>query len=136
MFRRVVCAATWLAVLGSCAFAQNIAGTWKSSLREPNASSHWPLGMYVDAPTAFTLTVEGDKIVGVARIDGWPGNAKVVEGELDGESFSLTLVTEDNSTDGPQVLYCVGTVRGDSIEFTMRWPTRDLALEMKGKRGS
>jgi len=130
-------AASVFTLVALCAPAQQILGTWKASLAEPPATlDNWPSGMDAEVPTTLTLILRKKKIAGTVQIDSWPGNAKITDVKIEGDHFSLTLLTENSSPDGPQTLYCDGTTHADLIEFTLRWPQRKLNLKMKGKRAT
>src|SRR5882672_5118033 len=75
LFRSVVL----LATLALSASANDISGTWKV----------WFVGPIDERPKmvsemTFDLTVDGDKVTGMAHMANWPGDAPISEGKIDG----------------------------------------------------
>ena len=111
-------------------------GGWGTAGR--SIARHYTWGVQpAIAGSDFVFKIEGKKLTGTARVDAWPGNGVITEGTFDGEKIAFTVLTEDNSTSGPQKLVYAGTLYGDEIALTMRWELgRDWIFETKseGKR--
>jgi len=111
----------------------DVSGTWKTV---PKPES--PLMKTVYEPT-FEFTVEGDKLTGTARVDGWPGNGIISDGKVEGDRITFTLTHDRTYTTNGKTFYatyrCAGTVHGDELDLTMISPNQGLGeFDMKGTR--
>ncbi|HEY1760310.1 MAG TPA: hypothetical protein VGG72_33355 [Bryobacteraceae bacterium] len=115
------------------AAGEDISGTWNMA---PKPCSTLTLTVY--EPT-FEFKVDGGKLTGTARNDGWPGDGTVSDGKVEGNRITFTLTHEGTYTTNAGTFYatyrCVGTVHGDELDLTMVSPNPGLAaLDMKGAR--
>jgi hypothetical protein len=134
-----------LATLALSASANDISGTWKA----------WFVGPKDERPKmvsemTFHLTVDGEKVTGMAHMDYWPGDAPISEGKIDGDRISFTVVGERpwwasgpmGEFSGYPKLVFVGKLHGKEAQLTLTWGSvmikgesaREQTLEMRGKK--
>jgi hypothetical protein len=115
----------------------NISGTWNTVVKLEGSARL----LVVYEPT-FEFKVDGDKLTGVARMGGWPGNGTISDGKVDGDRFSFTVTHEQPYRTNGREFYvtysCTGMVHGNEFDLTMvsaegNDPGR-VTLEMKGMR--
>jgi hypothetical protein len=115
----------------------DVTGTWKAVF----------VGPMGERPKMFTkvmldLKVDGNKLTGMAHIKGWPGDAEITDGKIDGDRFSFTTIGTLSSSSGYPKMRYVGTLTGKEMKLTMfmgavgRDDREARKLEMEGKKVS
>jgi hypothetical protein len=142
---KLIQSAVLLATLVLSASANDISGTWKA----------WFVGPIGDRPKMvsemiFDLTVDGDKVTGMAHMANWPGDAPISEGKINGDRVSFTVVGKQpwrssgptGESSGYPKLDFVVKLNVKEAELTVTWGNvmiygnspGERTLEMSGKK--
>jgi hypothetical protein len=129
------------------AFAADITGTWKAVFLGPQ--DQLPKTV---AEMTFNLDANGNQLAGMAHMGGWPGDALIEDGKIDGDSISFTAVgklpwsssSREGEASGYPRLRFKGTVQGKELKLTVLWdsvmiygrPSEVREYEMQGKKTS
>lgn len=111
-------------------------GSWKVIFAGPAGRAPKTIGSIV-----LDLRVDGKAVTGMAHIGVWPGDAPIVNGEIDGERITFNATGHLNSTTGIPTCKFVATVHGDEMLLTMTVVANaggplaaDVDYKYKGKR--
>jgi len=129
------------------AFAADITGTWKAVFLGPQDR----LPKTVPYMT-FELDANGNQLTGLAHMGGWPGDALIQDGKIDGDAISFTAVgklpwsssSREGEASGYPRLRFKGTVQGRELKLTVVWdsvmiygrPSEVQQYQMEGKKTS
>jgi hypothetical protein len=83
----------------------------------------------------FDFQVDGNKLTGMAHMQGWPGDCPISEGKVENGRFSFIASGRIPSSSGIPVLRFTGEIHGTQLKLTMRHQIfgddngRDLPLD-------
>jgi hypothetical protein len=132
LVRRASCAVL-LFSLTLCASADDFGGSWKALF-----TGDFRPKMFTEI--LFDFRVEGSKLSGVTHIDGWPGDATITDGVIEGDHISFTTVGRVPSSSGLPRFRYDGTLHGNEAKLTVMWgyigqdEGKDLRMEMTARK--
>jgi len=103
----------------------------------------WPISLHTGVPTTFLIFSDGKKFGGKAIVDNHPGYGDLIDGQIDGDNLSFTVVAHARVNDQPvdYTIYYTGKIHGDDMDLVMRWPSSygpnpkpSFELKMKAKK--
>jgi hypothetical protein len=115
--------------------AGDITGTWKVVFTGPKGPQPKMFNEVI-----LKLNIEGDQVSGMAHMGGWPGDAPITDGKIEGDHFSFTAIGKLPSSSGFPKAVFAGTLHGNEMKLTMILGSvgRDNAnvprLEMEGTK--
>jgi hypothetical protein len=122
----------------------DLSGIWNAwNTTPPKGVADMPHPLQSDVPTTFLVYSDGKTFQGKFIMDAYPGSGDVIDGRIDGNKVSFTMVAHPVLNNQPvdEVVYCAGTISGDDMNLTVRWPlssdqTRhsEIQLIMKAKK--
>jgi len=112
-----------LCVFTLCAWAGDVAGTWKGSLETPNGT--------VD--NTFVFKVDGSKLTGTMD-NTHVGHSDISEGKVDGENLSFVVVASINGNE--MRINFKGKMSGEEIKLTIELPAMDQTFDLTLKKAT
>jgi hypothetical protein len=111
-----------LVAMAASASAADVTGTWKAVFLDG-------VEMKTVSTMTFDLSVDGNRVAGMAHMGVWPADAPLSEGGLDGNRIAFTAVSDRawsssspaGKASGFPKLDFTGTIRGNQIEIKLVW---------------
>ncbi len=77
----------------------------------------------------FDLTIDGNKVTGMVHMSYWPGDASIMDGKVEGDRITFTLVgkspwttnTRGVTTSGYPKLVFDGHLKDSQIDLKLNW---------------
>jgi hypothetical protein len=142
---KLVRATLLLAAMAFGASAADINGTWKAVFTGPLGEQPKTASEIV-----FELKAVGDKLTGTAHIGNWPGDGNLIDGRIEGDRFSFSVIGNspwwskgpNGEAGGLPKLSFTGTIQGTEMQLTVDWdsvmlygaPPGHRSFEMKGSK--
>jgi hypothetical protein len=112
-----------IAAVAAGAPVADVSGAWKLDFTRPHERPKMVTEIVLE------LTARGDEVTGVAHMGAWPGEAPLINGKLEGNRISFTVIGRHawwssgpmrNASGFPKLIFD-GAVNGATMRLTLTW---------------
>ena len=118
-------------------YTSEIWNAWNATPRDQLPKAEWPIALHTDVPTTFLIYTNGGTFGGKAIVDDCPGYGDLIDGKIEGDHVSFTVIAHNPLMGQDETIYYSGTRNGDQMDLVMRWPLghgQTLQWAMKAKK--